>query len=245
MSLLPAVGLKADPSTPQNQLEIPVEEDTPPQPFRPSRTKMLRQVGKRTGQVAFWVLVPLICLIAVLVFVIPQAKAGAGLTIVSGSMMPAIRPGDVVAVKGIKPHEVCSAGLAVGDIATYMPESDNSMLVTHRVAEILATTGVGESTEGLGEDRRYESCQVVFRGDANNVDDPPVPARAVKGVVMYTVPKVGYALEALRGQTPLRYVAYGGAATLAILAIYFAAGRRDQEPATVPITDPEAAPENV
>ena len=61
---------------------------------------------------------------------------------------------------------------------TYQLESNKPGVVTHRVV------GVGNTSDG---ERPF-----LTRGDANNVDDDPVRAVQVRGVVVYTVPYLGY-----------------------------------------------------
>ncbi|MCL1900117.1 MAG: hypothetical protein FWG11_06365, partial [Promicromonosporaceae bacterium] len=121
-----------------------------------------------------------------------------------------------VAVKGIKAHEVCES-LQVGDVVTYMPEADDATLVTHRVYAINRL----DKGNTIGEDTKYETCTVQMKGDNNRVADAVVPARAVKGVVMYTVPKVGYALNAIQTSAGMQSVAYGIAGALALTAVAF------------------------
>ena len=93
--------------------------------------------------------------------------------VVTGSMSPAIEPGDLV---------VCcrSEDYAVGDVITFR---SGASLVTHRI--------VGDTPDGF-----------TTKGDANNVADAdPVPRGAVVGKVVFTVPKLGIFIEKLR--TPL------------------------------------------
>jgi len=172
------------------------------------------------GWALFWSSLVAIVGIATAVYIIPQAKAGAGLTVLTGSMVPAYNPGDIVAVRGIKPHEVCEH-LEPGQVVTFMPNADDNMLVTHRVVSVSETSS------------DYEDCTVTTRGDANNVDDAPIPARAVKGVVMYRVPYVGFVINHVQQTTDERNVAMGGAAGFMIAAFYF------MMPRTVKVRDPE------
>lgn len=89
--------------------------------------------------------------------------------VLSGSMEPALRVDDLVIVR-----ETDQA--ALGDIVVYQ---SGEVLVVHRV------TG-------------FEGDNIITRGDANNVEDAPVPKTAVKGVVAYRVPGGGRAVRALR-----------------------------------------------
>ena len=93
--------------------------------------------------------------------------------VVTGSMSPAIEPGDLVVCRR-------SADYAVGDVITFR---SGASLVTHRI--------VGSTPDSY-----------ITQGDANNVADAdPVPHSAVVGKVVFTVPKLGTFIEKLR--TPL------------------------------------------
>ena len=93
--------------------------------------------------------------------------------VVTGSMSPAIEPGDLVVCRS-------SADYAVGDAITF---HSGASLVTHRI--------VGSTPDSY-----------ITQGDANNVADAdPVPNGAIVGKVVFTVPKLGIFIEKLR--TPL------------------------------------------
>ena len=93
--------------------------------------------------------------------------------VVTGSMSPAIEPGDLVVCRR-------SADYAVGDVITF---HSGASLVTHRI--------VGSTPDSY-----------ITQGDANNVADAdPVPRGAIVGKVVFTVPKLGIFIEKLR--TPL------------------------------------------
>ena len=93
--------------------------------------------------------------------------------VVTGSMSPAIEPGDLVVCRRAEDY-------AVGDAITFR---SGASLVTHRI--------VGSTPDSY-----------ITQGDANNVADAdPVPRGAVVGKVVFTVPKLGIFIEKLR--TPL------------------------------------------
>lgn len=102
---------------------------------------------------------------------------GMGMAVVmSGSMEPTLSTGDLVFVRA-------ADAVAVSDIVVFQTEG---RLVVHRV---VATDG----------------NVVVTRGDANDVDDAPITASAIKGVVVARVPVVGVLVQALR--TPAGIIA--------------------------------------
>jgi signal peptidase len=112
------------------------------------------------------------------VFAVPQTVgADHGFVILSGSMEPALSPGDVVIVSG-------SASVQVGDVITF--DDGNSVPTTHRVVGV-------------------EDGQYVTKGDANeNADSRPVAPADVLGRVVLTLPLIGYVV--LWANTPLGYV---------------------------------------
>ncbi|MGH8860253.1 MAG: signal peptidase I, partial [Jatrophihabitantaceae bacterium] len=94
---------------------------------------------------------------------------GRALTVLTGSMEPALPVGSVVIERS---GDV--ADLHVGDVATYQ-QSGSGNLVTHRIVAIDAS-----------------HSRFTFRGDANPVPDPQqVPVTAIRGVVWFDVPLVG------------------------------------------------------
>ncbi len=117
-------------------------------------------------------------LVPFLVFAVPQTVgADQGYVILSGSMEPAVSPGDVVIVDA-------SASVAVGDIITF--DDGNGVPTTHRVVDIV-------------------DGQYVTMGDANqNPDSQPVSPDAVVGRVTFTIPLIGHVI--LWVNTPTGYI---------------------------------------
>ena len=93
-----------------------------------------------------------------------QGLFGVRPTIVSGvSMYSMLQAGDLVLTVDVAPEEV-----AVGDIIRFR---SGDVDILHRVVEV----------------RNAGGLEFITRGDANNVNDPPLPASAVEGrVVMYS-----------------------------------------------------------
>lgn len=101
------------------------------------------------------------------------------LIVVSGSMHPAIKTGDLVAIRPVAPESI-----QVGDIITFADHQSLRLLITHRVMSV--------STGDHGP---------VFttKGDANPVPDKlPVAASQVVGRVQYRVPYGGQIVMFLR-----------------------------------------------
>ena len=118
--------------------------------------------------------------ISVALFGIPAVFSGTNLVVLSGSMEPGIKPGDIVVTRGI--DSASESGLAIGDVIAFLPYPDDPTVVTHRI--------VGVSTKN-------EEIFYVTKGDNNKTTDPwgPVAASHVRGKAMYTVPKLGYAKQ--------------------------------------------------
>ena len=104
------------------------------------------------------------------------------LTVLSGSMEPAIRTGDVVVDAKIRPLEA-----RVGDVVTFSDPENRARLITHRVRRV---------------QRSANSVRFVTKGDANNaVEKWNVPVSGTIGRVEYRVPKLGYVMAHLSGRS--------------------------------------------
>ncbi len=91
--------------------------------------------------------------------------------VLSGSMEPKIKPGDVIWVKKTHMKE-----LKEGDILTYISEEN---FITHRIKKI-------------------EGNSLVTKGDANNVEDSPIKSSQVYGKYSFRIPYLGYILVGLK-----------------------------------------------
>ncbi|MEV7610161.1 signal peptidase I [Microbacterium sp. NPDC089320] len=140
-----------------------------------------RSPWRSFGDVLGAMVVGVVLVGAAALFVIPRILGGDGLTVLTGSMEPALSPGDVVALRGIAQQDVCE-DIAIGDIVTYHPAPDDPELITHRVT---AKT-VGSYDDGT-------SCRLILQGDANSAPDEPVSPEQVRGVFIYGIPAVGWA----------------------------------------------------
>ncbi|NMH99730.1 signal peptidase I [Pseudonocardia acidicola] len=138
------------------------------------RPHPVRRVGR---WIAALVLVAMVAA-AGAVAVVPAVTGAAALTVLSGSMEPALPVGSTVV---IRPRPVAEIG--VGDVITFTDrdrQSGDTRIVTHRVIEV--QPGPAFRT----------------KGDANNAPDPnPVAAADVHGVEWYDVPFVGLVKDRL------------------------------------------------
>ena len=132
-------------------------------------------------RVLTWVagtLVVLVVALAVAVAVVPAVGGATPLTVLSGSMEPALPVGSTVVVR---PQPAGS--IAAGDVITFTDREEGSAetrVVTHRVIEV------------------RPGPEFVTMGDANDTPDPGVvPAADVLGVQWYHVPWVGLLRERL------------------------------------------------
>jgi signal peptidase len=110
--------------------------------------------------------------------VLPLAFGDRSLVVRSGSMTPAIRTGDVVAV-----HPIAPTSARIGDIVTF---DNHGKLTSHRARAI---------------ERRGTDVLFTTQGDANTGQEHwKVPANGRIGRVMYRVPKLGFVV--VRVQSP-------------------------------------------
>lgn len=97
------------------------------------------------------------------------------MTVMSGSMEPAIATGDVVVNRPMAPLEA-----RVGDVITFRDPGDASRFITHRVRHIRARDG---------------KVTFVTKGDANTATERwTVPVDGEIGRVDYRLPRLGFAL---------------------------------------------------
>lgn len=137
-----------------------------------TRPTLLRRLGD-------WVLTTLaaagaLCIIAVI------AAFAFNITLImfsTGSMSPAIPAGSVAVVR-----EVPATEIEVGDVVTV--ERPNALPITHRVTEILATSG--------------EQVTFTMQGDANADPDPAPYSSDTVRVVLFSVPGLATLISGLQ-----------------------------------------------
>lgn len=159
--------MPAEPVTERLPIGRPHPAAPPPREPHPAR-RVLAWAGGT--------LVVLVVALAVAVAVVPALGGATPLTVLSGSMEPALPVGATVVVR---PQP--AASIAAGDVITFTDRDEatgESRVVTHRVLEV------------------RPGPEFVTRGDANDAPDPGVVAAAdVLGVQWYHVPFVGLLRE--------------------------------------------------
>jgi len=183
------------------------------------RAKPKRLIA-RVASFVMTLIVAAFAALAVLLVVVPRFLDGLSLTVLTGSMEPGIRPGDVVVTAGVNEGNISQ--LKVGDIITFLPFPDDPTLVTHRVIALTA------GADGPG---------FVTKGDNNNSEDPwgPMTATQIRGKVVYVIPYVGYARE-WAGDNAVWVVTAVGVLLIGygLVLVLSSRGRYDAEPASDP-----------
>ena len=99
------------------------------------------------------------------------------LTVLSGSMEPAVKTGAVVVVKPAPEYKI-------GDIITFTNTGDARMPVTHRIVAIDNSNG---------------EQSFITKGDANEeADSRKVALNDIIGKLLFSIPFLGYVLEFLK-----------------------------------------------
>ena len=130
-----------------------------------------KEESKQGGSPIAWVVV---AVVGVALVWFNNGLFGVRPTLVSGgSMQPALRVGDVAITTDVSPDDV-----RAGDVIRFR---SGEIYILHRVVEI-------------DEDGPY----FITRGDANNVDDPPVLPAQLEGRLVFVVPKVGWVSIGIR-----------------------------------------------
>jgi len=178
----------------------------------------------RVGQIGLdWligiVIVGILALVIATV-IVPRCMGGTSLAVLTGSMEPAINPGDLVATRGVDARN--EDALTVGQVIAFLPYPNDPMVVTHRIIAV---------------DPGPNGVHYTTKGDANDAPDPwgPVADTHVRGEVAYVIPKVGYVREWVMRHFPEAATIVGVA--LILYGVFaFGASLRRKKPA------PEAEP---
>ena len=104
---------------------------------------------------------------------VPKIGGYCPLIVLTGSMEPEIKDGDLIIVKQIDGNDV-----KVGDVISFFdPESTSNSVLTHRVTEIINENG---------------SLSFRTKGDANNTEDKmAVPEDELVGIYKSRIPGAG------------------------------------------------------
>jgi signal peptidase I len=131
-------------------------------------------VARGIGSYLTWTVVGLAAGLA-LSMLVPLAFHARPLTVMSGSMEPAIHTGDVVVSRQVHPDEVRR-----GDIVSFRDPERGGLLVTHRVRTIT---------------RKGDKFTFVTKGDANNSSERWRVAKTERiGHTMFRLPALGRGL---------------------------------------------------
>lgn len=116
----------------------------------------------------------------------PPSIFGYGIYFVkTGSMEPTISTGSLVVVKARDSEDI-----KAGDVITFKSEKTGN-LTTHRVMEVLAE----------------DSLSFRTKGDANNAEDPmAVNERDVLGVLVFSIPFLGYIINFLQSNIAIIFI---------------------------------------
>ena len=120
--------------------------------------------------------------------------------------MKQIQKFDVITTKDYKSFD----DVEIYDVATYY--SSSKELVCHRVIDKYEDGG-----------KQY----VVFRGDANNVDDAPVCFELLRGKVVKVTPKVGHVVAFI--QSPYLFIAIFGTLFFVFLGTFIVTYKKDKK----------------
>lgn len=131
---------------------------------------------KQLFKTIYYVFLGAIAVIAVLlvVSVLPITGNYKVLTVLSGSMEPAIKTGSVVVVKPSQDYKI-------GDIITFGEMSKTKTPTSHRIHDIKVVDG---------------QPVYITKGDANNAPDQrEITGKEIIGKVLFSVPYVGFAVD--------------------------------------------------
>lgn len=150
--------------------------------------KLVKLAGRFLSGVLTAVLV--VVLVATVALAISARRSADGLqtvlgykvlSVLSGSMEPAIKTGDVIIVEPLKPDQE----IAEGDVITFRAPDSPDMLITHRVVGIVSVNG--------------EPAAYVTKGDNNDsIDLTPVQRSQVVGIQRWRIPYYGYLSNFMR-----------------------------------------------
>lgn len=164
---------------------------------------------QRFGKIVSAVLLAVVVALGIALIGVPKATGSVPLTVLTGSMSPTYDPGSVVIVRPVDVDD-----LQIGDVITFQEKSGDPTVVTHRIV------GIGFGGDG--------GRTFTTQGDANGAADAaPVTEPQVRGKVWYSVPLVGYAVNAFDADLRATLVKVLAGALLLYGGYLIAAGVRD------------------
>ena len=126
--------------------------------------------------------------------------------VMSGSMEPVLKVGDLVIVKEVsesRKKSIRTEILKSGDVVIY---DNGSSLIIHRITDVL------------------DNGMYIMKGDANNTEDEPVEARNILGVLVKRISGIGDFLLVLKNPFVI-----AGLLTAAILIIEIGSAREKEQ----------------
>ena len=127
-------------------------------------------------KIIYYIVIAFIAAIAILLIIsaLPITGNFKVMTVLSGSMEPAIKTGSVVVVKPVDSYKI-------EDIITFTNPKKPVESVTHRIYDMKVIEG---------------RISYITKGDANNAPDQrEVSEREVVGKVLFSIPYLGYAVD--------------------------------------------------
>jgi signal peptidase len=153
---------------------MPVSEAMPDAVTSPASKLTAGKIAKTASSWLLTAIMVAAIALATLVVVVPRVTGSVPLTVLTGSMRPALQPGDLIVSRRVNPND-----LRIGQVVTFQPVSGDPTLITHRIVNL---------TRNLSG----ETISLVTRGDANGMDDAPLVPEQVMGRLFYRIPRVGY-----------------------------------------------------
>ena len=129
--------------------------------------------------------------------------------------MKQIQKYDVITTKDYKSFD----DVKIYDIATYYTGKE---LICHRVVKKYESEG-----------KQY----IIFRGDANNVDDTPVSFELLRGKVTKITPKVGHVVAFF--QSPYLFIALFGTLFFVFLGMFIITYKKDKKEPVKEVEEPK------
>ena len=148
---------------------------------KPVKKNQGGRVGTVIGVILCVILIPILIVNVTMIIKgyankdkVPTFLGYSPMIVLSPSMDPTIKEGDLVVVKAVEASEIKE-----GDIITFFdPDSKQGSVLTHRVVAVLVS----------------DSGEISFttKGDANNAEDPSAaPADSLIGVYKFRIPGAG------------------------------------------------------